>query len=94
MHPPQKLPEPFLFDSQALLKELDRVRELILAIPLHTDTFGPTNTAASAVWELRDRLQFLIGLQAERQRDWAREHAAKMEPKKKAVSKVASIRGA
>src|SRR5262245_30007023 len=43
VHPPEKLPDPWLFDSAALLKELDRVRELILAIPLRNDTFGPTN---------------------------------------------------
>lgn len=89
-HQPEKFPEPWLFDNDALLAELDRVRALVLAIPLHNDTFGPTNTAADALWELRDRLRFLIGLQAERQRAWAKEHTPK-EPKKKAVRKVASI---
>jgi hypothetical protein len=72
MIPPEKFPEPWLFDTAALLAELDRVRGLVLAIPLHNDTYGPTNTAALALWELRDRLQFLVRLQAERQREWAK----------------------
>ena len=31
---PQELPDPWLFDSEALLRELDRIRELILQIPI------------------------------------------------------------
>ncbi len=89
-HPPEKLPDPWLFDNDALLAELDRIRALVLAIPLHNDTFGPTNTAAYALWDLRDRLRFMIGLQVERQRDWAKEHAPRPE-KKKRLLKVASI---
>lgn len=91
MIPPEKFPEPWLFDTAALLAELDRVRGLVLAIPLHNDTYGPTNTAASALWELRDRLQFLVRLQAERQREWARQSHST--PKKR-VRKVAPISGA
>ncbi len=32
--PPEKLPDPWLFDSQSLLRELDRCRELVLQIPI------------------------------------------------------------
>jgi hypothetical protein len=92
-HPPEKFPEPWLFENEALLAELDRVRALVLAIPLHNDTFGPTNTAVAALWELRDRLRFMIGLQAERQRDWAKANAPKIEKKKKRLLRVASSSG-
>src|SRR5437868_5778602 len=62
VHPVEKFPEPWLFDTEALLKELDRVRELILMIPLHQDTFGPTDTAVRAVWGLQERLRYLLQL--------------------------------
>jgi hypothetical protein len=58
---PDKMPDPWLFDGHFLLAELARVRELILRIPLHLDTFGPTNTALSAVSELEDRLRLSSG---------------------------------
>jgi len=31
---PDQLPDPWLFDSEALLKQLDRCRELVLRIPI------------------------------------------------------------
>src|SRR6476646_6656575 len=31
---PAKLPDPWLFDSESLLRELDRCRELVLQIPI------------------------------------------------------------
>ena len=93
MIPPEKFPDPWLYDSTALLADLDAIRELILRIPLTTASFAPTNVAVAAVWELRDRLRFLIGLQMERQREWAKTHAPK-EAKKKKVRTVASMKGA
>src|SRR5438874_8747 len=61
-HPTEKLPNPWLYDSECLLRDLDRLRELILLIPLHQDTFSPTNVAIAAIWDLRQKLQFLIAL--------------------------------
>ena len=89
MIPPENFPDPWLYDSTALLADLDSIRELILRIPLTKESFAPTNVAVGAVWELRDRLRFLIGLQAERQREWAKEHAA-TPPKTKRVRSVPS----
>jgi hypothetical protein len=68
---PEKMPDPWLFDSHFLLAELARVRELILRIPLHLDTFGPTNTAIMAISEVEDRLRYLLALHTEAQRSWA-----------------------
>lgn len=37
LHAPDHLPDPWLMDSEALLRELDRIRELANHIPLHGD---------------------------------------------------------
>jgi hypothetical protein len=62
---PEQMPDPWLFDSHFLLAELSRVRELISRIPLHLDTYGPTDTAIYAVNELESRLRFLLARQSE-----------------------------
>src|SRR5436309_1297562 len=62
--PLAKLPTPWLYDSEKLINDLDRVRELILRIPLTLDAHGPLNVALCAVWELRQRLTYLISLRA------------------------------
>src|SRR5438552_6039231 len=67
---PSKLPDPWLYDSGKLLEDLDRVRECVLRIPLTLDAHGPINVALLAVWELRQRLTYLIGLRAAMQDDW------------------------
>jgi len=87
----QKLPDPFLYDTHALISDLDSVRELILRIPIHNNTVLPANAAIAAVWDLRERLRELAALQAARQRDWAKTHAPSA-PKK--ARKVAAIHGA
>jgi len=61
---PAKLPTPWLYDSEKLIEDLDRVRECVLRIPLTLEAHGPINVALCAVWELRQRLNYLIGLQA------------------------------
>jgi hypothetical protein len=76
-HPPAKFPAPWQYDTHALIQDLDKARELVLAIPLHNDTFGPTNTAAGALWELRERLFYLAGIVAQKQRDWKKKTAPK-----------------
>src|SRR5947207_10499666 len=68
--PLAKLPTPWLYDSEKLLEDLDRIRECVLRIPLTLDAHGPINVALCAVWELRERLAYLIGLQAAMQDDW------------------------
>ncbi len=89
--PPDKFPDPWLYDTTALLKDLDSIRELILRIPLTQESFAPVNVAVGAVWELRDRLRYLIALQVAGQREWTAEHTPK---KAKRVRKMASISGA
>src|SRR5580704_5129672 len=62
---PTQLPDPWLFDSEKLLRELDRCREMILLIPVNGDVhathFG-INNAISAIWNLREQLRYLLSL--------------------------------
>src|ERR1700736_629005 len=43
--PPEKMPDPWLVDSEFLLNELARLREMILKIPAHNDSILPINNA-------------------------------------------------
>jgi hypothetical protein len=88
IHPPERYPEPWLFDTEHLLRELDRVRELILQIPLHPDTFAPTNTAVAAIWELRDRLRYLLQLRTEGQWSWQKKAQAEGKATRKTLPRT------
>jgi hypothetical protein len=71
--PPEKFPDPWLFDSEKLLRELDRCRELVLQIPIgntHATHFG-INIAVDALWNLRDTLRHILHLHREGQRAFA-----------------------
>ena len=81
--PPEKLPDPWLFDSESLLRELDRCRELVLQIPIadHHATHFAINVAVDALWNLRDTLRHLIGLHREGQRSFAKKAEPVHQPK-------------
>ncbi len=83
MHPNEKFPDPWLYDMDALIKDLDYVREFVLKIPLHNDTHLPTNAAIAALWDLREWQK--------RAQDGKTPPAAK---RTRPARKVASIRGA
>lgn len=70
---PDQLPEPWLFDSEKLLRELDRVREMVLLIPAPThETHFAINNAISALWNLREQLRYLLSLHRDGQRSFAK----------------------
>ncbi len=74
---PDKLPDPWLFDSEKLLRELDRCREMVLLIPASThETHFAVNNAISAIWNLREQLRYLLSLHREGQRDFAKQQDA------------------
>lgn len=76
--PPEKLPDPWLFDSEALLRELDRCLETILQIPItnpNATHFG-IQLAVSAVYNLTENLRHLLHLHREQQRSIRRQHDA------------------
>jgi len=75
--PPEKLPDPWLFDSESLLRELDRCRELVLEIPISNSNathFG-ISIAVTAIWNLRENLRYLLALHREGQRAFAKQSA-------------------
>jgi hypothetical protein len=61
---PEMLPDPWLVDSVYLLKELSRIRELTLRIPLTLETSLPQNSVVDAIWRLEEQLRYLLRLQA------------------------------
>jgi hypothetical protein len=77
-----QLPDPWLFDSESLLRELDRCRELVLEIPAPTHaTHFACNIAIDALWNLRENLRFLLALHRERQRAFAKRARPTKQPK-------------
>lgn len=76
MHrPPEQLPDPWLFDSEKLLRELDRCREMVLLIPAtNQETHFAVNNAISSIWNLRETLRYLLGLHRDAQRAFAKKH--------------------
>jgi hypothetical protein len=59
---PEQLPDPWLLDSVYLLKELTRIRELTLQIPLTIEASLPQNTVIDAIWRLEEQLRYLLRL--------------------------------
>ena len=73
---PETLPDPWLFDSEALIRELDRCRELALQIPARTqEVHFASNIVIDALWNLREQIRFLLALHCEGQRQWQRRAA-------------------
>jgi hypothetical protein len=59
---PEQLPDPWLIDSAYLLKELTRIRELTLQIPLTLASSLPQNSVLDALWRLEEQLRYLLRL--------------------------------
>ena len=73
---PEQLPDPWLFDSEALLGELDRCREIVLQIPItnpNATHFG-IQLAVNAIYNLAENLRYLLHLHREQQRSIRRQH--------------------
>jgi hypothetical protein len=72
---PDRLPDPWLLDTESLLSELGRVRGLALNIPAaRNDILGPINSVIDALWDLEQRLRYCLHLQCAAQRDFAKQH--------------------
>jgi len=72
--PVEKLPDPWLFDSEKLLRELARCRELVLNVPINDTqaTHFALNIAINAIWDLEQQLRYLLHLHREGQRLFSR----------------------
>jgi len=74
---PIQLPDPWQLDSEALLAELARIRELALRIPpTRNEQHGPINTAIDAILDLEQRLRYCLHLHCEAQRQFYTRAAA------------------
>ena len=72
---PTQLPNPWLFDSEKLIRELDRCREQVLLIPCNGDlhaTHFAINIAVNAIWNLSEQLRYLLHLHRDGQRQFAK----------------------
>ena len=67
---PDEFPDPWLYRTSDLISDLDAIRELILRVPISQKAFGPIQVALCAVWELRQRLQWLAAAQRDMQREF------------------------
>jgi uncharacterized membrane protein YccC len=68
----QKLPTPWLADSEWLLKELAKTREAILRIPQLLDNASDIKSAIDRIWRLEETLRYLLNLHREGQRQFAK----------------------
>ena len=95
---PEQLPDPWLFDSEALLRELDRCRETVLQIPItnaNTTHFG-IQLAVNAIYNLTENLRYLLHLHREGQRQFSRkaaEQSASVPPNTEPLAQPISNRG-
>ena len=84
MNPPRRLsaeqmPDPWRLDTEGLLSELARIRELAVRIPpVRNDMIGPINSVIDGVWDLEQRLRYCLHLHCEAQRAFARQHHKKL----------------
>jgi len=70
-----RLPDPWLLDTESLLSELARVRGLALSIPAaRNDILGPINSVIDALWDLEERLRCCFHLHCDPQRSFAKKH--------------------
>jgi hypothetical protein len=66
-HSAKKLPNPWLFDSEVLFRELTKVREAILRIEVTERTLSDINAALDRIWRLENNMKFLLDLHAQGQ---------------------------
>lgn len=73
-----RLPNPWLIDSEFLLGQLTWVRELVLRVPLTNASYQPVNAVVDALWRLEQQVRYLLALHREGQRAFARKHSKKV----------------
>jgi hypothetical protein len=73
--------EPWLADSEWLLSELAKAREQILRIPFRLETQSDIEAATGRIFNLEQRLRYMLNLQREGQRAFAKQSACSQQPK-------------
>jgi len=72
---PDKLPNPWLADSEWLLEELAKVRNDVLAIPFSLTSASNINSVVDRIWRLEQNLRYLLLLHRDGQRSFAKRAA-------------------
>ena len=85
---PDKLPTPWLADSEWLLQELAKAREQVLTIPCTLNNTSNINSVIDRLWRLEQNLRYLLHLHCEGQRAFAR-NAEAQERKTRKAAKIA-----
>ena len=86
---PEKLPTPWLADSEWLLQELVKCREDALRLPWSVNNASNINSVIDRLWRLEQNLRYLLHLHCEGQRSFAR----KAEAQERKTRKAAKIAG-
>lgn len=90
--PSQKLPDPWLADSEWLLKELAKTRETVLRIPFQLDNASDIKSAIDRIWNLERTVRELLQLHRAGQRSFAKQASAAqkkaLRTSKKALPKI------
>ncbi len=86
---PEKLPTPWLADSEWLLQELIKAREQVLTIPFALNNVSNINSVIDRLWRLEQNLRYLLHLHREGQRSFARKAAAQERKTRKAAKLTA-----
>ena len=73
---PDKLPNPWLADSEWLLAELAKAREDALRLPWSVNNASNINSVIDRLWRLEQNLRYLLHLHCEGQRAFARKAEA------------------
>jgi hypothetical protein len=63
---PERLPLPdlYLIDSRKLLTEVDRIRQLALAVPVNEDSHAAVRSVLDALWHLQRDMEDILSVQA------------------------------
>ena len=85
---PEKLPDPWLIDSEYLLTKSARIRRAADSFTTKTlELVQPSNTVIDALWSLEEHLRYLLHLHREGQRAFARKTVT-INPKKRTLRTV------
>jgi hypothetical protein len=72
MDAPESLPLPdlYLIDSHKLLKEVSRIRGLVLQIPTNLESHAATQSVVDALWRMESNMTEILKVQAAIHRSW------------------------
>ena len=84
---PEKLPTPWLADSEWLLEELAKAREDALRLPWSVHNASNINSVVARLWNLEQTLRYLLHLHRDGQRAFAKQAAKANQKTAKRVRK-------